>query len=480
MEIRELLRLIQRAWLVLAIGTLVGLIVGASLALLQTPTYTATAEAFVASGTGSSVDELNQGSNFTQQIVDSYAHVATTPYVLAPVVRELNLHESVDTLERNVTADAARNTVVLQISATDRSADVAAAIANAVTDRLATAVENLTPGTTNKTVAVKLTRIRPATAPALPASPNRPLYFALGGLLGLALLLGLTILRDRLDTRIRGTRDVERVTHLPILGEIGYDRDARRRPLVVSEAARSARAEAFRTLRANLQFLALDGRSRAMVITSAIESEGKSTTASNLAIVMSDAGRSVVLVDGDLRRPRVAEYFSIDGSVGLTDVLIERSSLDEALQHWGDGKVSILPAGAVPPNPSELIQSHAMTELIRQLEERFDAVIFDAPPLLPVSDAAVLARQTGGAIVVTAAKRARRPLLSAAVAALQRVDATILGIVVTMLPAKGPESRGYGYGNGYYGADLPEDAPSREDERGRRFGRRPPEAQTDQ
>src|SRR4051794_17021438 len=219
METRELLHLLRRAWLVLTVGTLVGLILGASLALLQTPKYTATAEAFVATGNASNVSELSQGGNFTQQIVDSYAHVATSPYVLSSVVTQLGLDETPDELEKDVTAGAAQGTVVLEISATNPSPERAAAIANAVTKRLATAVETLIPGATSKTDTVKLTQIRPASVPDRPTSPNRPLYIALGGLLGLAIVLGVTILRDRVDTRIRGTRDVERVTHLPILGE---------------------------------------------------------------------------------------------------------------------------------------------------------------------------------------------------------------------------------------------------------------------
>jgi succinoglycan biosynthesis transport protein ExoP len=256
------------------------------------------------------------------------------------------------------------------------------------------------------------------------------------------------------DTRVRGTADVEHVTGLPVLGEIAYDRDARRHPLLLGRSGQGPRTEAFRSLRSNLQFLPIKGRSRSIVVTSSIEGEGKSTSVGNLAIVLADAGRSVVLVDGDLRRPSVAEYFGIDGTVGVTDVLIGRTPLQAALQVWGERNLHILPAGALPPNPSELIQSDAMIELVLRLEEQFDVVLFDAPPLLPVSDAAVLARQTSGAILVAAARRARRPGLVAAMNTLARAETTVLGVVVTMLPSRGPEARGYGYGSHHYGPEA--------------------------
>jgi succinoglycan biosynthesis transport protein ExoP len=203
--------------------------------------------------------------------------------------------------------------------------------------------------------------------------------------------------------------------------------------------------EAYRALRTNLQFLDFEAETRAFVVTSSISAEGKSTTAVNLALAIADAGRSVVIVDADLRRPKVANYLGVDGSVGLVDVLVGTSSLDDALQDWGEHGLAVLPCGPVPPNPSELLQSATMGELIATLRTRFDTVLFDAPPLLPVSDAAILSRQTSGALVVAAAKRVKKPQLRAALNNIDQVGARTLGIVITMVPVRGGDSYGYGY-----------------------------------
>ena len=198
-------------------------------------------------------------------------------------------------------------------------------------------------------------------------------------------------------------------------------------------------------------------------MTSSIESEGKSTTGANLAIALADAGSRVLFVDADLRRPKVADYMGLEGAVGLTDVLIGRAEIDDVIQPWGAAELFVLPAGPVPPNPSELLGSTRMSQLISDLNDRFDVVIFDSPPLLPVTDAAILAKNVGGAIVVVAAGRAHKHQLKGALTALQNVGAPVSGLVLTMIPTKGPDARGYGrYGYGYhYGSEVLAPAPTR-------------------
>lgn len=292
-------------------------------------------------------------------------------------------------------------------------------------------------------------------------SPNVPLNIALGALVGLALGVGLAVLRETLDTRIRSQREVEQVTDLPVIGGIVFDPKATERPLIVHADPRSPRAESFRTLRTNLQYLDPGRSDRSFVVTSSIGSEGKSTTSANLAIALSDAGARVLLVDADLRRPKVAEYMSIEGAVGLTDVLIGRAELADVIQPWGRGQLFVLPAGHIPPNPSELLGSTSMATLIAEFNRTFDVVIFDSPPLLPVTDAAILAKSVGGAILIIAAGRTQKNQLKGALAALQSVGAPISGLVLTMLQTTGPDSYGYGhygqYGYGQtYGGVTPE------------------------
>ena len=462
MELRDYLRILRQSWVLIVLLTLLGIGAGAAYSIITTPKFSSSAKVFVSTSAGSTVSELQQGNTFTQQRVKTYADLATTPIVLLPVIEELSLETSAQDLAQQITATAPLDTSLIEITATDADPELAAAVATAVSDSLTQVVQTIEAseaedGTTRS--AVKLTLVQHAAVPEAPVSPNVPLNVALGGLVGLALGIGIAVLRETLDTRIRNERDVELVTDTPIIGGIVFDPKASERPLIVHADPQSPRAESFRTLRTNLYFVDAGRSSRAFVVTSSVESEGKSTTTANLAIALSDAGARVLLVEADLRRPKVAEYLGLEGAVGLSDLLIGRADLQDVVQRWGRNSLYVLPAGAIPPNPSELLGSKAMISLIAELDRSFDVVLFDAPPLLPVTDAAILARNVGGAIVIAAAGRTHRGQLKGAMAALANVDAPVSGIVLTMLPTKGPDAYGYGrygYGYGYgYASDEP-------------------------
>lgn len=461
MELRDYLRILRRNWVLIVVTALAGLASGATYSLLQTPQYEATTKVFVSAAGASSVAELNAGNSFTQQIVRSYAEVVTTGLVLDPVISELGLDMTAEGLASRVSAVATLNTVIVDITVVDNEAEAAAKIANSVAANLIEVVPVLTPPNAEGVVPVKITVAQSATVPTAPVSPRVPLNITLGMLLGLVIGIGVAVLRTLLDQRIRGQRDVELVTDRPILGAIAYDPKAKERPLIVHADPLSPRSESFRALRTNLQFVDMGTDRRSFVVTSSIESEGKSTTTANLAIALADSGLNVCVIEGDLRRPKLVKYLGLEGAVGLTDVLIGRAQLGDVLQRWGRNNMYVLPAGQIPPNPSELLGSAAMAKLLRELESQVHIVLIDAPPLLPVTDGAILAKQTSGAIVVAGAGRTQRTQLEAALRVLDSVDAKVHGIVLTMMPTKGPDAYGYGaYGYGYTASDTqPEGAP---------------------
>lgn len=306
---------------------------------------------------------------------------------------------------------------------------------------------------------VKIETIEPAVAPTSPSSPRTDFNVVLGLLTGLLVGIAAAVLRSVLDTRVRGSKDIESVTDKPILGGISVDPAVKKRPLIVHVEPHTQQAELYRALRTNLQFVNLASTSRCFVITSSVPGEGKTITASNLGIVLAEAGSSVALVDGDLRLPRIAQTMGLEGVVGLTDVLIGRAELHDVLQPWGRGSLYVLPAGQVPPNPSELLGSGAMVSLLESLSQTFDYVLIDAPPLLPVTDAAILSKLAGGTIVISATGRTTRSQLQSALGRLEHIGARVAGIVMTMLPSKGPDS--FGYGNyGTYGGIANSGTPS--------------------
>ena len=280
----------------------------------------------------------------------------------------------------------------------------------------------------------------------VPVSPRKTLNIGLGVLLGLALGLAAAILREVLDNTVRSPQVLRTMTEAPVLGVIAADRGSKKSPLIVDNHARSVRAEAFRQLRTNLQFIDAARPVGVLVVTSSIANEGKSTTAINLAVSFSDSGRRVLLIEADLRRPRVAEYLGLEGAVGLTNVLVGQAAIDDVLQPWGRGGLTVLPSGTIPPNPSELMGSPLMAELIIQLRKSFDMIIIDTPPVLPVTDAAVASRLVDGVVVVVRYGKTTRNQVSTALRSLAAVDARVLGTVLTMSPVKGAEAySAYGY-----------------------------------
>jgi capsular exopolysaccharide synthesis family protein len=452
MELHDYVRLVRKGWATLVVAVILAIGGGVAFLLTQPHLYQSGAQLFVSVKTldQESAGEIVQGSSAAQLKVKSYLEVVRSSRVLRPVIEELGLKTTPTALGRSITAQAPANTVLIDISVRNADPVLARRIANSVTKNFIEVITTkIEAPTTGDMSPVAIDVIEPAVTPTSPVSPQPGVALPVSAVLGAALGMGILILRRLLDTRMHGKVDVEALTDAPVIGGIHFDPSASSRPLIVQADPRSPRAESFRALRTNLQFLDIGASERSFVVTSALPSEGKSTTTANLAIAIAETGASVILVDGDLRRPRLAEVMGIDGTVGLTDALIGNAELDDLIQPWGRQQLSVLPAGAEPPNPSELLGSLGMHALIAELSEKFDYVLVDAPPLLPVTDAAVISRLVRGAIVVSAVKRASRAQFSEAIELLHKVEARVLGVVLTMLPER--DSTGYGSYTAYYG-----------------------------
>lgn len=451
MDLSDYLRILRRNWILILVLTLTGLLGGGAASVLVKPTYTATTQLFVSIQNSGSVLELQQGNTFSQARVQSYVKTVTTPVVLQPAIDALGLGISADELSKRVTASTDLNTVLINIAVSDSSPVQAAAIAQAVANSLVRAIDGLEKPKTGGASPVGLSIITPAEAPTSPSAPNSKLNLFAGLAAGIALGLAAAILRTTQDSRIRGESDLRRVTDAPILGGIAFDHDATKKPLLTQTAPQSPRAESFRQLRTNLQFANVSGDAKTVLVTSSLPGEGKSTTATNLAIALSQAGQTVCLVDADLRRPMIGEYLGLERDAGLTTALVGAADVNDLLQPWGENNLFVLTSGRIPPNPSEILGSDEMKQLIVRLEQAFDTVVIDAPPLLPVTDAAVLSQHVGGVVVVVGSQKLKHQDLEKSLGALKMVGADVLGIVLNRLPVKGPDAYAYSY----YSSDAP-------------------------
>ncbi len=284
----------------------------------------------------------------------------------------------------------------------------------------------------------------PASTPSRPVSPRVPEIILAASGIAFFLALGLAYLIESLDDTLKTAGELAHLTGLPTLGTIGRMKNrAQGDNLITVAEPRSVIAEAYRTIRTNIQFYSVDKPLRAVIVTSPCHLEGKTTAAANLGVVVAQAGKSVVLVDADLRRPRMHEVFDLPNERGLTEALTgEERVLDGRLQETGIDNLRVLTSGPLPPNPSELLGSRRMDHLIEQLKEEADILIFDTSPVLAVTDAAVLSRQTDGALLITEARRTRQAAVVQAIETLQQVEANIVGSVLNKF-APGRSERYY-------------------------------------
>ena len=299
--------------------------------------------------------------------------------------------------------------------------------------------------------------VTPAARPGTPVEPRPVRNGGLGLALGLVLGIGLAFLFENLDDRLRTKADFERATDdLPVLGLIpSFERE--QLPITLAQP-RSPAAEAYRTLRTSVQFLSIDTPKRLVQVTSPKPSEGKTTTIANLGLALAYAGVRVCIVDCDLRRPCLADAFRVDPTIGFTSVLLGTTTLEDALgasDSWGP-HLTILPAGPVPPNPSELLSSPRVQKLFEVLTQMFDVVLVDTPPTLPVSDALVVSRLVDAVLLIGNAGSTTRKEVQHALELLRNVGAPVVGTVLNGLAPGDRAHAGYGYGYGAAAEDRRE------------------------
>jgi capsular exopolysaccharide synthesis family protein len=316
-----------------------------------------------------------------------------------------------------------------------------------------------------------------AIEPVKPFRPNGPLTISLGVVVGLLLGIGATVLRDLSDRSLKTPADIEDylgVSCLGLLPTVERDGAKRRRSrkserarvdpndnpdLIVALRPESGVAEAARAIRTNLMFMSPDRVTRAIAVTSALPEEGKTTVACSLAIALAQSGLRTVLVDTDLRRPRLHRSMRMSNDVGVTMACTGQAPLDECLRDSVVANLSVLTSGPIPPNPAEMIHSTKFEALVKQLLERFDRVVFDSPPILPVTDAAILAQVVDGVVVVARGFRTQRTATGQAIRLLLDVKAHVIGVVLNAVDLSRRDYKEYYYyyrREGYYTKDPDE------------------------
>ncbi|GAA2559015.1 polysaccharide biosynthesis tyrosine autokinase [Winogradskya consettensis] len=441
MELRDYIRVARKRWWMVVTAVAVALALGTLLTVQAVPRY-ATSVTFFVTTPSAGVSDAYQGGLFSQERVKSYSTLLSGDRIAQLVAGSPGIDLDATEVRARITAQAVPETVLLQATVTDSSKDRSRLIAAATAERFKTLVESLETPPGKKVSSVKVEVVAGPETADTPVSPRPLRNLALAAVLGLIVGAAAAVLREVLDTTIKTAEALQELASAPVLAGVPFDNDAKGGPMTLTGGGHSARAEALRQLRTNLQYVDVDRPVKTLVVTSAVPGEGKSSTACGVAMLFAEAGHRVLIVDADLRRPRIADYLGLEGAAGLTTVLAGKASVDDVLQRYGN-HLWVLPSGFLPPNPSELLGSQHMATLMDELREVFDTIIIDCPPLLPVTDAAVVAARADGALLLARSRRTTSAQVTGAVKALKSVDARLLGCVLNMVAAKGPDAYYY-------------------------------------
>ncbi|GAA1172426.1 polysaccharide biosynthesis tyrosine autokinase [Ornithinimicrobium humiphilum] len=430
MTVRDLLLTLKTRWRIIVATLLVVVAATAWLTLQITPVYQSSTRVYLLAN--NQTDSANV-YNMPAAELETIIQVATSPIVLDPVREELGIDESTMLA---VSAERSGDTPLLDVVVRAHDARVAAAAATAVPQHLAAVARDFSPMLQLSGTTVSAQTVVPSTVASSPVEPKPVQNLALGALAGLLLGIAFALARQALDQRVRDPRDLEALADRPVLGSIPVRRGSDRHALYLEIDPFGPHAEAIRRLRTNMMFVDVTTGRHSFVISSTLPGEGKTTTAINLALAMSDAGSKVLLIDADLRHPSVATNLGLEGAVGLTTVLLGEADVQDVIQRWGGTSMHVLTSGDIPPNPSELLGSTKMRELFESLSDDYDFILVDSPPVLPVTDALVVEKLTGGVLMVVASGETRKRHLSEAMRVLGTSDSTIAGFVLTKTPSQ--------------------------------------------
>lgn len=452
MDLRDLLSVLRARWIVIVAATLVGGLLALGMSLFTPPSYQARIQFYVTVGGADSAAAAYQGSLGAQQRVQSYAALVRSTDITQQVVDAAGVNLTAGQVADETTATADAKTVLLNVAVENSDPQVALQLALGFGEVLPEAINRLETPDGGGPALAKLSVVNPPALPTYPVTPKTEQNVAIGLVLGLLVGVGLVLLINTLDRRIKSKEQLEGLTGKPVVGSIPFrkaeDKEKGAEHIVPFREGHSPAAESFRRLRTNLQFLNVDKPPRVFVLTSSVAMEGKSETAINLSLALAESGNRVLLIEADLRRPLVVNYMSMPDKVGLTNILSGQASFEDVVQQTRHEGVDLLACGPLPPNPSELLASEMARHLIEELRSKYDYVIIDSPPLLPVTDGSLLARITDGALLVVRSHRTTGDQVAQALDNLHKADATLLGLVSV---ANKPAKKGSGaYYDSYY------------------------------
>ena len=452
MELDRYFRVVRhRLWMVVACPILAAVAAGV-VSFALPPVYEAKVDLAVRPAQLLPSTDPNAAAVSSTTILATYAIFMTEPPLLNKVIRDLGLKTTSDELVKTIKVTPDPVALVLHISVQDTNATVARDVADKLVAEFISEVKQIQLAetqTSNARTGDNFVVLSPAVLPSKPISPNKTLNVAVAFAAGLVLALALAFLLDYLDQSIKSDDDLTERVGLISLGHVPFLIASKgQRGELLTLDAQSHAAEAYRALRTGILFSGIDRDLKELVITSAEQGEGKSRTAANLAVVLAQAGHITLLIDADFRRPTQHRIFGRIRNIGLSNLIVQDATEAEAiLAVESVPNLWLLTSGPTPPNPSELLGSGRMRELLTRMQGHFSYLIIDTPPVNAVTDAAILASSSSGTILVIDQGRTALPAIGRAKQMLDRVGAHTIGAVMNKVRAS---VGAYAYDYAYY------------------------------
>jgi polysaccharide biosynthesis transport protein len=437
LDLYALWQVVAKRWKLIVLMPMVAVLFSAAVSIyLIVPQYTASTTLMITRPVDTG-QILYQDIQVSRQLVATYREIVHSRRVLEIVIANRSLPYGTEELRGMVDVQSVRDTELITVDVTSPDPQLARDIANGVARAFMGEIIEIMQ---IENVSV----VDEAVVPVMPVSPRVPLNIAVAFVVALMASFGLAFLLEYTDRSIKDPAEAQKLLDLPVIGVV---------PVVSSGALftmsdpRSPPSEAFRTLRTNIQYSSIDNEVKVILVTGANPSCGKSTVAANLGVTLARSGASVLIIDADMRKPTMHHIFEIGSEPGLSSLIFkEEMEISLTLRKTKHDKLLVLPSGPIPPYPSEMIASNRMKRLIALFRERFDYIIFDSPPLIAVTDAAVLSTLVDGTLFVLDYGRVKREEALGALDHLHKVHANVIGTVLNQVP----HSSSYYYGYQYY------------------------------
>lgn len=454
-DLRQLWRMLRKRWIiVIALPIIAAITSGIISFYIINPVYQASTTLIVGRKASESTLVAEKGLEngvllANQQLAKTYTEIAKSNTVEKNVIKDLDLAMSVKGLDSMISVVQVKTTEILEIQVTNTNPELAALIANSMAKEFSKAIIEI-----KKVDSVSI--VDKAEIPDSPIKPNKTMNVLIAFLIGLMASVSLVILLEFLDNTVKTSSDVKELLGIPVLGLIAYyekdkkDKKALLNPLITLEKTKSPISESYRTTRTNIEYTNIDVVTQKILITSSGPREGKSFTVANLAVSMAQSGKSVLIMDADMRNPTQHKLFGLDNGQGLSGALVQDRDYRNYIKETTVPGLMVLTGGPIPPNPAELVGSKRMMRLIEEASEQFDMVLIDTPPVIAVTDAAVLAQKVDGVILVLASGEVNKDYAQTAKEQLDNVGARILGAVLNKVDVKTGE---YYYYYNYHGSD---------------------------